>query len=492
MISPETRAEIFRLYKVEHFSITKIAKLTHVHHSTVRNVIDNQGRIATTARPRGSILDAYVGIIQQKLDEYPDICAKTIWLMLKDRGFGGSEQTVRARVQLMRGPRIKRAYMPVTVFPGDEAQVDWAHFGSLTVGKTVRKLSLFVMVLSYSRAIFAKFFFDQTLDSFLAGHVEAFQYFGGVPRALRYDNLKAAVAERYGQTIRYNAQLLQMAAHYGFKPSACNPYSGHEKGRVERSVRYIREGFFIGKQLTTIEKLNTALTDWLGSVAQNRAWVDDRRKTVFEIFDEERPRLISLPGEPFCVHLEKPVRSGKIPFIRFDKNDYSIPYQLVGQPLSLIADHQTITIARAGEVVARHTRSFSGGEKILTQEHFSGLTEHRPGAETVAARCYFAEMIPEAAALFSLMVERGTGIGPATAKMFNLLRTYGKPVLTEAIKQAIERSHAEPNYLAQACEHLSRRRMTPAILPIELTPGIPGADLEVKPHDVSSYDTLTE
>jgi hypothetical protein len=283
-----------------------------------------------------------------------------------------------------------------------------------------------------------------------------------------------------------------MAAHYGFKPSACNPYSGHEKGRVERSVRYIREGFFIGKQLTTIEKVNTALTDWLGSVAQNRAWVDDRRKTVFEIFDEERPRLISLPGEPFCVHLEKPVRSGKIPFIRFDKNDYSIPYQLVGQPLSLIADHQTITIARAGEVVARHTRSFSGGEKILTQEHFSGLTEHRPGAETVAARCYFAEMIPEAAALFSLMVERGTGIGPATAKMFNLLRTYGKPVLTEAIKQAIERSHAEPNYLAQACEHLSRRRMTPAILPIELTPGIPGADLEVKPHDVSSYDTLTE
>jgi transposase len=85
------------------------------------------------------------------------------------------------------------------------------------------------MVLSYSRMIFAKFFFDQTIDSFLCGHVDGFTYFGGVPRTLRYDNLKAAVAARYGQTIRYNTQLLEAAAHFGFKPSACNPYSGHEK-----------------------------------------------------------------------------------------------------------------------------------------------------------------------------------------------------------------------------------------------------------------------
>lgn len=492
MITPETRAEIYRLYKVEHFTVTKIARLTHVHHSTVSDVINKEGRVPTAVRTRGSALDPYAVLIRQKLQEYPDIPAKTIWLMLKDRGYKGAEQSVRRHVQAVRGARVRQAYLPLTVYPGEEGQVDWAHFGRLQVGKTVRALSLFVMVLAYCRTIFAKFFFDQTLDSFLTGHVEAFQYFGGVPRTLRYDNLKAAVGARYGQTIRYNEQLLEMSAHYGFKPSACNPYSGHEKGRVERAVRYIRESFFVGRRLTTIDKLNAGLAEWLSTVAEKRPWTEDRQKTVAEVWAEERPKLITLPNAPHPVRCERPVRSGKIPFIRYDKNDYSIPFQLVGQPLSLIADQSTVTIAKGADVVARHTRSFSGGEKIIDQEHFHGLTAQRPGAETVAARCYLADLVPEVAPLLSLMVERGTGIGSATAKLFELLRTYGKTVLTEAVKQAVARSHAEPSYVAQACEHLARRSRAPVVLPIELGAHVPGADLTVLPHDASNYDKLTE
>lgn len=110
----------------------------------------------------------------------------------------------------------------------------------------------------------------------------------------------------------------------------------------------------------------------------------------------------------------------------------------------------------------------------------------------MAARCYLAELVPEVAPLFSLMVERGTGIGPATAKLFELLRTYGKAVLTEAVKQAVARSHAEPSYVAQACEHLARKNRAPVVLPVELGAHVPGADLNVKPHDVSNYDKLTE
>ncbi len=492
MLSLETRAEIARLYKVEHFSITKIARLTHVHHSTIRKVIDNQGRIPTVVRTRTSALDAWAGQIRQKLEEYPDIQAKTIWLTLKDRGYLGSEQSVRRYVQKVRGARPKKAFLPITVFPGDEAQVDWAHFGRLAVGKNERALSLFVMVLSHCRLIFAKFFFDQTLDSFLAGHVEAFQHYEGVPRKLRYDNLKAAVAERVGQTIRYNSHLLAMSAYYGFKPWACNPYSGHEKGRVERAVRYIREGFFVGRRVTTIDKLNLDLSEWLSAVAANRPWTDDRRKTVADVWAEERPQLISLPNEPYCVRFERPVRSGKIPFIRFDKNDYSIPFQLAGQPLSLIAEQGLITITKGSDVVAEHTRSYSGGEKIINQEHFHGLIAQRPGAETVAARSYLTDLVPQVAPLFNLMIERGIGIGPATAKLFELLKTYGKPIFNKAIAQALERSHAEPSYIVQVCEHLSRKSLVPAVLPVELAAHIPGADLNIKPHDPANYDKLTE
>ena len=232
MITQETRAEICRLVRSEHFSVTKTAKIVGVHHSTVQRVLEMDGRAPVAQRIKRSQLDEFAQFISQKIDDYPKVKASTVWRMLRDRGFTGCEQLVRRRVQLLRGARSKKSFLPITVFPGDEAQVDWAHFGTMKVGKTQRKLSCFVMVLSYSRKLFAKYFFDQTLDSFLAGHVEALTYFCGVPRQIRYDNLKAAVAECYGQTVRFNGQLLELAAYYAFKPSACNPYSGHEKGRV--------------------------------------------------------------------------------------------------------------------------------------------------------------------------------------------------------------------------------------------------------------------
>ena len=494
MITPETRAEICRLVRGEHFSITKTAKILGIHHSTVRNAIENDGRIRTITRAKKSALDPFAGFIQQKLEEYPTVKASTIWRMLKDRGYVGSQQTVRERVAHIRGSRPKKAYLPITVFPGDEAQVDWAHFGTMQVGKAQRKLSCFIMVLSHSRALYAQFFFDQTLDNFLAGHVAAFKYLGGVPRQIRYDNLKAAVAERHGQAIRYNPQLLELAGYYAFKPSACNPYSGHEKGRVERNVRYIRESFFIGRQFTTIDKINLALEQWLTTIAFQRPWPDDRQRLVHEIWDEERPKLIALPERPFPIRHERPVRSGKVPFIRFDKNDYSIPYQFVGQPLSLSTDQNEVTISRCGgEIVARHQRSYSGGEKIIIQEHFHGITASRPGAETVAARCYMNTLIPESSELFSLMVERGSSIGPATAKLFQLLRTYGKAILTKAVSQAVERSYGETDYVARVCDQLARKnREQLVVLNFDLPEHTPGGELQVIPHDASTYDDLTK
>jgi transposase len=492
MITTETRAEICRLIKAEHFTVTKTAKTLGIHHSTVKNVIESEGKVPTITRAKKSALDPYAGFIQQKLQDYPDLHASTMWRMLKDRGYQGAEPTVRKRLQHLRGARPKKAYLPITVFPGEEAQVDWAHFGTMQVGKTQRKLSCFVMVLSYSRALFARFFFDQTIDSFLNGHIQAFTYFGGIPRQLRYDNLKSVVAERFGQTIRFNPQLLELAAYYAFKPSVCNPYSGHEKGRVERAVRYIRENFFIGKNYSTIDKLNSALALWLTDVAEQRTWPDDRQKKVSEIWEDEKSRLISLPAEVFSARFERPVRSGKIPFIRFDKNDYSIPFELVGQPLSLSADEGEVIISRGGSHVARHPRSFSGGEKIIIQEHFAGLLAIRPGAQTVAARSLLTALIPDACPLFSLMTERGLALGPAAAKLIELLRTYGHAVLAQAIKQAVERDYGEVNYLTRVCDQIAKDKGAgKPTLPVDLPDHTPGATLTVIPHDASTYDELT-
>ena len=492
MITPETRAEVLRLIKAEHFSITKTAHTLGIHHSTVRSALENEGRIPTWSRTRASKLDPFLPLLHKKIEEYPDLKASTIWRMLKDRGFTGSPQTVRERVAKIRDIKPKKAFMPITAYAGDEGQVDWAHFGSMRVGKTQRKLSLFVMVLSYSRMIFAKFFYDQTLESFLAGHVEAFAFFGGVPRELRYDNLKAAVAQRYGQTIRYNPQLLELAGYYAFKPSACNPYSGHEKGRVERAVRYIRESFFVGRQDSTIERLNQGLLAWINDVSGQRPWVDDRSKTVQSVWLEEKSKLISLPERPFHAYSERPIRSGKIPFVRFDKNDYSIPFQLVGQPLSIKADQRSVMISHRGQVVANHSRSFSGGEKIADQQHFKGLLDSRPNGHTVAAKCYLTDMIPEAEEFFRLMVERGGNIGSATAKIFELIRTYGQRIVAEAVAQAVNRSYGEADYVARVCDQFARKSKAPAAIQVVLPAQLPGVGINVIPHNTASYDDLAK
>ena len=283
-----------------------------------------------------------------------------------------------------------------------------------------------------------------------------------------------------------------MAGYYAFKASACNPYSGHEKGRVERTVRYIRESFFVGRQDPTIERLNQALLAWINDVSGQRPWVDDRSKSVQSVWLEEKSKLIALPQQPFHAYSERPIRSGKIPFVRFDKNDYSIPFQLVGQPLSIKVDQQTVVISHRGLVVASHPRSFSGGEKIADQLHFKGLLDARPSGHSVAAKCYLTDMIPKAEEFFRLMVERGGSIGSATAKIFELIRTYGQRIVTEAITQAVERSYGEADYVAKVCDQIARKSKSPVTIQVELPAHLPGVGIDVIPHNTASYDELAK
>jgi len=141
-------------------------------------------------------------------------------------------------------------------------------------------------------------------------------------------------------------------------------------------------------QFTTIDQLNLALDKWLEETAKQRAWPDDRSQLVRAVYAEEQQKLIALPEEPFSVRMERPARSGKIPFIRFDKNDYSIPFEYAGQQPSLSATLKEVFISHLGEVIAQHERSYSGGERIINQKHFERLIAERPGRESIAGRSY--------------------------------------------------------------------------------------------------------
>jgi transposase len=202
MISPETRAQIRRYFYAEHWKIGTIASELNVHPDAVRNAIEAE-RFKNTRPLRASLVDPYAGFIRQTLDQHPRLRATRLYQMIRDRGFSGSIAQLRRVVSALR-PTSREPFLKLNTIAGEEAQVDWAHFGHVMVGRAKRALSCFVMTLSYSRALYLEFFFDQTMENFLRGHVHAFEAWAGQPRIILYDNLKSVVLERRGNQIQFH------------------------------------------------------------------------------------------------------------------------------------------------------------------------------------------------------------------------------------------------------------------------------------------------
>src|SRR4030042_1486108 len=178
------------------------------------------------------------------------------------------------------------------------------------------------MVLSWSRALHVLFTLDQSTDSFLRGHVEAFEYFGGAARVLLYDNLKSAVLARRGEQVRFNPRLLELAGHYHFEPRPVAVARGNEKGRVERQIRFLRDRFFAARSFRDVADLNAQFLRWRQRWAHARPCPDDESMTVAEALERERERLLTLPENPFPGEHGVAGRSGQTPSGPFDLNDY--------------------------------------------------------------------------------------------------------------------------------------------------------------------------
>jgi transposase len=212
--SPDIEAQILRYYHAEKWTVGTIARQLHVHHGVVRRVLDQAGLPRIGPPPRQSLIDAYLPFIGQTLETFPTLTASRLYVMVRERGYPGRPDHFRHLIGCLRPRRKAEAYLRLRSLPGEQGQVDWGHFGQLAIGRARRKLMAFVMVLSYSRQIFLRFFPDARMENFLRGHVAAFTAWGGVPRVLLYDNLKSAVLERRGDAIRFHPTLLGFAGQY--------------------------------------------------------------------------------------------------------------------------------------------------------------------------------------------------------------------------------------------------------------------------------------
>ena len=196
MLDPEKLATIRRLYFAEHWKMGTIASELGVHRDTVRAAVETDP-LHRPRRLRPSRLDPYVPFLRETLERHPRLRATRLLEMIRQRGYPGSIQRLRCVVARLR-PVGKEPFLRLVSLPGEQGQVDWAHFGEVLVGRAKRRLSCFVMTLSFSRALFLEFFFDQSQENFFRGHVAGFGFFSGVPRVLLYDNLKSAGRLRGG------------------------------------------------------------------------------------------------------------------------------------------------------------------------------------------------------------------------------------------------------------------------------------------------------
>ncbi|HSW37920.1 MAG TPA: IS21 family transposase [Acidobacteriota bacterium] len=306
MIDFEVRVQIRRLFYVEHWKIGTIASELRLHPDTVARALENE-RFNSGKEPRGSAIDPNTEFIRDVLAKYPRLRATRIFEMLRDRGYITGIYPVRRFVASIR-PARHEAFLRLRTFPGEQGQVDWAHFGEVRIGRARRKLSCFVITLSWSRALYLEFFFDQRLESFLRGHIHAFENRGGLPRTLIYDNLRSVVVERRGDAIHFNQRFTELQGHYHFAAQPCQVRAGNQKGRVERAIRYIRDSFFAARPFTTLADFNRQALLWRDNITNARKLPDDDSRTVAEAFAEEKSCLLPLPVNRFDSDLVVPIK----------------------------------------------------------------------------------------------------------------------------------------------------------------------------------------
>lgn len=491
MIPPHVEAEILRLFHAEKWRPNTIATQLGFHHSTVERVLFHSGvpREMLTARP--TKVDPYLPFIRATLEKYPRLSAARLYEMVKARGYTGKPSHFREVISRLRPRRAAEAYLRLRTLPGEQAQVDWAHFGKVRVGNAERRLLAFVVVLSWSRRIFLKFYLGDAMPNFVRGHVDAFAAFGGVPREVLYDNLKSAVIERVGDAIRYNPTLLALSAHYRFKPQPVAVARGNEKGRVERAIQYIRTAFFAAREWKDLDDLNAQAEAWCRGPACERLVPGERSMSVGTAFALEQAQLLPLPDEPFPAEERVAVSVGKTPYVRFDGNDYSVPHTLVRRMLAVAATLDTVRILDGVTIVAAHPRSFSRGEQIEEAAHVEALVAAKRAASKARGLDRLHHAVPNCQAFISAAAERGCNLGGLVSGLLSLLDLYGPQAMQQAVSEALSAGSPHLAAVRQVLERRRRERKLGPPVPLDL-PGDPRLErMVVVPQALDAYDALS-
>jgi transposase len=487
MIPPEIRAEMRRLVLGEGWRIETAARRFGVHHSTVRRALQSEPAPELAAQAR--VLDPFKPYIVRRLIELPELTSTRLLRELRERGYQHGIAVVRRYVAKLRAPKSRKAYLRVELEPGEQAQVDWGSFGHLRIGSSQRPLSAFSMVLSWSRALYIDFALDQRMETFCQMHRRALEFFGGVPKRILYDNLKTVVLHHIGSTVQFNPRFLAFAGHYLFEPTAAPVRYPEAKGRVEASIKYLRQSFFYGRSFSTLADVRQQVASWRDEVANARLHATTRERPCDRLL-LERARLRALPPHPFDTALVLPTIVSKEARVRLDSNSYSVPPQYVGKTVHLRADDTTLAVLFEGEQVAAHPRCWERQRLVENPAHVEQLLERRQAALAPKRKERLANLSPTARLYLQEVARSRLNLENEVRKLMRLLAQYGEAELVDGMTQALTHRTLGARYV-RALMDQARFARGLAEPPEPIVTGNAVADnLCVEPHPMESYDAL--
>jgi transposase len=373
MLEVDMKTTIMTLYQ-KGYNKTQIGKMLGIDRKTVRKVLreETQGKELPQETQEGtwpSMLDEYKEYIEIQLSKELSI-TRIHQDLQKEFGVACGYTTLRDYVKKIRKSQ-PHAYMVLHSLPGEEAQVDFGYIGTLRVNGTPRKAWIFVMSLSYSRYMYVAVTLDQSVQTFIRCHTEAFRYFGGVPQTVKIDNLKAAIVESdfYEPTVQRT--YAAFAEHYGFLPNPCRVYTPTDKGKVESNVKYVKENCFKGRDFKEIEEAKRFLLSWLKETANRRIHGTTSRKPEIVYLETEKTYLKPLPAQDFLFSKSGTATVRTDCHIVYGGNYYSVPYTYIGMDVDVIEVNHLLKIYHAGKEIALH--SLCGnvkGEHVTDKSHY--------------------------------------------------------------------------------------------------------------------------
>lgn len=404
MLQVEERFMIHDLYR-KGVSISAIARQTGHDRKTVRSLL--QQPVVPVLKPvltRPRKIDPYLPYLEQRIADGV-LNARKLCHELQSRGYPGQETQVRMFLKPYRQTRQATATVRFETAPGEQAQVDWGHFGFIEHQGRRRPLYAFVMTLGWSRTMYLEFTVSAESAWFLRCHLHAFHYFGGVPQQMLHDNLKTAVVARDADgTIHWHPPYLDFAHYYGFTPRPCRPYRAQTKGKVESGVKYVRGNFWVGLTFTDLTDLNRQARSWLDTVANLRMHGTTGIPPFTRLGDEALRSLADMPDYDTSVVGYR--YSSADCFVSYDGNYYSVPASAARQRLLVReteGEELIVSDVDGGELV-RHRLVGGTNQRVIVPAHYADLAARtrppgRPGAIQRIAGAPINAFLPDAPAV---------------------------------------------------------------------------------------------